>query len=201
MSTKSEPAERPKKKKKKKQSGGAGIPPLLLWLGIGGGSLVVVIVLVVVIIVAAPWNSIGADKKPAPNNNPEPQQVGKLGGNVVKEPKSLLGNARRRADEVARDNEMRNIALFFQQYCLVNRNPGTRTLDSFLDFFKRDSNAIYNAVKEEKAYTVNVKARDGSEDILAYETDPYSDGTYYCIRANSQLEYVSEQKLKAGLGQ
>src|SRR5262249_20122883 len=152
MSTKSEQAERPKKKKKKKQSGGVGIPPLLLWLGIGGGSLLVVVVLVVVIIVAAPWNSVGAPNKPAPTNDPEPQQVGKLGGNVVKEPKSLLGNARRRADEVARDNEMRNIALFYRQYCLDNRNPGTRTLDGFLDFFKTSSNAIYNAVKVEKAY-------------------------------------------------
>ena len=56
--------------------------------------------------------------------------------------------------------------------------------------------AIAAAIKDEKYYTVNVRARSGSDDILIYESDPYSDG-YFCLRANKQFEKVPAQTLKA----
>jgi hypothetical protein len=194
MATQSERDDRPRPKKKKKQQP-ASRAGLWIGLSIGGGVILFVVVTAVVIIVVAPWNLVAANKKVEQAQDNQNQQ-GKIGGNVVKEPTSLFGNARRRGDEVALKNEMLQVLIFYDQYAIDVPNPNARKLDGFVESFKRDSNKIYTAIKEEKYYTVNVRARNGSEDILIYESEPYSDG-YFCLRANKQFEKVSAQTLKA----
>jgi hypothetical protein len=194
MATESARDDRPRKKKKKKKSG-AG---LWIVLGVGGGVLLVILIVTVVVIVLRPWER-GGDKKNEVAQNPAPKEqppINKLGGDVVREPKTRLGNFRARGNQIQRDNEMIQIASFFRQYCDIAKNPDSRKLDGFLDFFKRDSNSIYANIKDEKVYTVNVRARVDSEDILAFETEVYTDG-YYCVRANNQLGFVPAQEMKA----
>ena len=194
MATESARDDRPRKKKKKKKSS-AG---LWIGLGIGGGVLLVILIATVVVIALRPWER-GGEKKNDIAQNPQPQQQppnNKLGGDVVREPKTVLGNIRARGNRAEADNEMKQISLFFHQYADLHKNPKTRTLDSFLDFLKRDSNSIYNKIKVEKYYTMNLLARLGSEDILVYETEEYTKG-YYCFRANNQMGYVPAQELKA----
>jgi len=194
MTTESARDDRPRKKKKKKKSS-AG---LWIGLGIGGGVLLVILIAIVVIVALRPWER-GGEKKNDIAQNLQPQQQppnNKLGGDVVREPKTVLGNIRARGNRAEADNEMKQISLFFHQYADLHKNPKTRTLDSFLDFLKRDSNSIYNKIKVEKYYTMNLLARLGSEDILVYETEEYTKG-YYCFRANNQMGYVPAQELKA----
>lgn len=187
--------DRPRKKKKKKKSS-AG-----LWIGLGiaGGVLLLILVAIVVVVVVRPWERGGAKKDDVAQNPPpqqEPPRINKLGGDVVREPKTRLGNMRARGNRAEADNEMKQISLFFHQYVELHKNPKTRTLDSFLDFMKRDSNLLYNKIKVEKYYTMNLLARLGSEDILVYETERYTSG-YYCFRANNQMGDVPAQELEA----
>ena len=194
MATESARDDRPRKKKKKKNSS-AG---LWIGLGIGGGVLLVILIAIVVIVALRPWER-GGEKKNDIAQNLQPQQQppnNKLGGDVVREPKTELGNIRARGNRAEADNEMKQISLFFHQYADLHKNPKTRTLDSFLDFLKRDSNLIYNKIKVDKYYTMNLLARLGSEDILVYETEVYTRG-YYCFHANNQMGYVPAQELKA----
>jgi hypothetical protein len=186
--------DRPRKKKKKKKSG-AG---LWIGLGIGGGVLLVILIATIVIVVLRPWERDGVKKDVVAQNPPPQQQPGnnKLGGDVVREPKTRLGNMRARGSRAEADNEMKQISLFFHQYVDLHKNPKTRTLDSFLDFLKKDSNLLYNKIKVEKYYTMNLLARLGSEDILVYETERYTSG-YYCFRANNQMGDVPAHELEA----
>jgi hypothetical protein len=161
--------------------------------------LLVIGVIVTAVIVARPWERIGAEQKNQARNN-EPQQPGKLGGEVVKNPQTVFGKPRRRADEVERDSIMRGLVTLHRAYCEDNRNPNARTLDSFLQSIRTESSKLVNAVKD-KEYTMNLKARVGSEDVVAYETEAYDDKTYYCVRANGQMEYLAPDALRAALGQ
>jgi hypothetical protein len=194
MTTESARDDRPRKKKKKKKSN-AG---LWIGLGVGGGVLLVILIAIGVVVALRPWER-GGEKKHDIAQNPQPQQQqpnNKLGGDVVREPKTVLGNIRARGNRAEADNEMKQISLFFHQYADLHKNPKTRTLDSFLDFLKRDSNVLYNKIKVEKYYTMNLLARLGSEDILVYETEVYTKG-YYCFHANNQMGYLPAQELKA----
>jgi hypothetical protein len=189
--------DRPKKKKKKPKSNSG----MLLWLAIGGGALVLLLLIGGGVLIAwAPW-SRGANKQNVAQN-PQPKEKDPevnvpIGGNVVKEPKSLLGTVRHRGDRASRDNEMRQIVLFYHQYCDTFTNANSRSVDGFLDFIKRDSPKIVNEFKE-KYYTLNPKARPNGDSIVVYETEMYTNG-YYVFRANNQFGFVSAQELKAGL--
>ncbi len=130
---------------------------------------------------------------------PQPQGNNPIGGKVVREPKSFIGNMRAQGDRIERANEMKQIALFYQQYCDTITNPNSRNLDGFLNFMKRDSIQIHDAIKD-KHYTVNLRAKLGSTDILVYETELYTVG-YYAYRANNEIGHVTDQELKAGLPQ
>lgn len=112
--------------------------------------------------------------------------------------KSMLGNVRARGERAKLDNELKQLALFFNQYCNDVPNPNARTLDGYLTWIKRDSPDLHNAINVQKYYTVNVKARPNADSIIAYETEPYTDG-YYCVKTNNFLGILSEREWKAGL--
>jgi hypothetical protein len=200
MATKTEKDDPPKKKKKKKKSNTA------LWIGIaiGGGVLLLLLVVGGVLMAWRPWEGGGDPNKVAQKNPPapapQPQGGGQIGGQVIREPKTFLGGLRARGDRAEKDNEMRQIMLFHTQYCDLFKSANSRTMESFLDFMKRDSPKLYNDLKETKYYTLNLKARVGSDEIVVYETEQYTTG-FYVFRANSQMGFISPQELKAaGLG-
>jgi hypothetical protein len=133
------------------------------------------------------------DKKAEDRKEEQPQ--GKLGGEVVREPKSELGNIRRRPELLARDAEMRGIVTLFDAYCDEIKSPSARNLDSFLQSIRSESGKIVLAVKN-KEYVVNFKARPRSEDIVVYESERYSQG-YFCVRGNREMGFVSAKDLTA----
>ncbi len=143
----------------------------------------------------------GNKKDKLAQNPPKPPPPNADGGAqpVKKGPQSFLGTLHARGERVALDNEMKQIAIFFNAFCIDHPNPGTRKVEDFLNSIKRDSYKIHEGIKTERFYTMNMKARLGTDDILAYETQMYSDG-YYCIRATGQLGLVSQKEWQAALG-
>ncbi|MBI2807635.1 MAG: hypothetical protein HYX68_21860 [Planctomycetes bacterium] len=200
MATKSERDDRPRKKKKQ-SAGNTG-----LWIGLGIGGALLLLLLVgggVTLAIMKPW-ARNAEKKEVLAQNPPPKQEapvnpGPKGIQVRKNPKSLLGRVYYRGTRASLDNEMRQIKLFYEQYCLEYPNANKRTVDSFLNYIRRDSFQIHNAIKEDKFYTMNVKARLDTKSIIAYETEAYDEG-YYCIQSDGSIGIVSEKDWKASLG-
>jgi hypothetical protein len=94
---------------------------------------------------------------------------------------------------------MVQIATFFNTYCVDFPNANGRNLDGFLGTIRLQGGAIHNKIKVEKFYTINVKARMASEDIVAFETELYIEG-YRCVRANNEVGFVPEKELKMALG-
>jgi hypothetical protein len=193
-----EEQEGPAKKKKKRKKKTAGSPKL--WYIIGSVAAVVVFlgVGVTVLVIAKPWNAVERKKAEAAQNVPEPEKPGKIGGEVVREPKTLLGNIRRRPELLARDAEMLGIVTLFDTYCDEVKNPTNRSLDGFLESIRRENAKTVMGVKN-KDYIVNVKARPRTEEIVVYESEKYTQG-YYCVRGNRATGFVSAEDLKtAGL--
>jgi hypothetical protein len=181
-----------KKKKKKKAKGGfpvvivAVIAVIVLLLGGAGGGLTYFLTR------PRPEPQAKVDPKP------EPPQPGKLGGDVVKNPKTLLGNIRARGAQIERDAEMTGIVRLYHAYCDEVKNPNGRNLDGFLKSIRSEPAKIFNAVKS-KEYLINYKARVSSDDIVVYESETYDRG-YFCFRANNQSAYISaEELIAAGL--
>jgi hypothetical protein len=193
MATESARDDRPRKKKKKKKSG-AG---LWIGLGVGGGVLLVILIAIVVVVALRPWER-GGEKKDNVAQNPPPQQQppnNNLGGDVVKKPKTLLGNIRARGAQAERDAEMIGIVRLYHAYCDEVKNPNARNLDGFLRSIRSEPAKIVNGVRS-KEYLINYKARVGSDDIVVYESEQYDRG-YFCFHANNQSDYVPAQELKA----
>jgi hypothetical protein len=195
MTTESSKDDRPRKKKKKKP--GSSVP--WLWIGIGGGGLLAILIIAGVVPAVRPWERAG-EKVKVVENNPPPQPQGnhKVGGEVVREPKTLLGNIRARGDQIERDALMAGFVPLYNAYCDEVKNPNARNLDGFLQSIRSESGKMVNAVRN-KDFLINFRARVDSDEILAFEAERYTSG-YYCIRANKQFNYVSAQDLKtAGL--
>jgi hypothetical protein len=136
-----------------------------------------------------------AQKNDAGKKQPPVNQDGGQPGK--KRPQSLLGAVYAKGDRVRLDNDLRNLNLAFIQYCGDFRNPNSRTPEGFLKSIS--GTHLHNAVKVEKTYSINLKARLDGDEIVAFETEMYVEG-YSCIRANGQIGLVPEKELKAALG-
>jgi len=106
---------------------------------------------------------------------PEPQEDGK------KAP--AKGFARTLQRENAK-NELRNLALFYLQFLDTNRGRPPANVDQFIEFFKRDANALYKAVKD-GYYIVNLKAKLGGTAIIAYEAEPDERDNVLVVRGDA----------------
>lgn len=113
---------------------------------------------------------------------------------------SIISTTRGAGYRTERRNELRQIGLFFQQWCEVERNKSTRTKDGFLEFIKRDSKIIHDSIAD-GYYTLNVRAdHTSSMSIIAYETDSEKNGTNMVVRGDLSVDHVTPPELKAGLG-
>ena len=170
MTTESTKDDRPRKKKKKKQ--GSNVP--WLWIGIGGGGLLVILIVAGVVVAVRPWERVGEKVKVVENAPaPPPQGNNKLGGQVVREPKTLLGSIRARGDQIERDALMAGFVPLYNVYCDEIRNPNSRSLEGFLQSIRSESGKLVLAVRN-KDFLINFRARVESEDILAFEAEMYT---------------------------
>ena len=122
---------------------------------------------------------------------PEPQEDGKK-----KVP--AKGFARTLQRENAK-NELRNLAHYYLQYVDTNRGRPPATLDHFLEFFKQD-NVHYKAVKE-GYYIVNLKAKLGSTDIIAYEAEADEMNNVLVVRGDANVSTMSMSEVRRELEQ
>lgn len=198
-----------KKKKKKKRT------PLGLLIGVGVGVLVVLIIVGSVSAyfftrpasqpLAAPkqvaQNPDKKDDKAPPVPLPPPPQGGvpivpgiKEGNPAKKGGAGIVNNVRGAGYRTERRNELRQIGLFFQQFCEGTPKSG-RTKEAFLDYIKRDSKAIHEAVSD-GYYVMNMRADLGTaQSVIAYERDLDQPG-HLCVRGDASVDYVPQAMLK-----
>jgi hypothetical protein len=112
--------------------------------------------------------------------------------------KSIVGNVRGAGYRTERKNELKNIGTFFQLYCEA-APKSARTKQGFMDFMKRDSKVIWDAI-DDGYYTINVKAdHTSSMSVIAYETDIDRQG-YLAVRGDLSVDYITAEELNAAVG-
>lgn len=178
----------PRKKKKRKQQ------ETNKWLVIGiiAGALLLVGVLVVVIVL----NVRHADDAQAQGNGPQPMQPQPLPGERFKpnpNPQGVVENVRAAAMRPERQNELKQIGLFYHSYVgEFNHNP--RTDDDFVKYIERDARQIAEAIKE-KYYVLNLKAKITGAGVIAYE--PLLDrGCHLSVRTDGSVDLLSPEELQ-----
>ena len=169
-----EEEDRPRKKKKKKKKG-AGVLRYVI-----GGVVLAALVVVLVVILMNKNNAepVVAEKKkeepvveqPEEPEDPKPQVQPKP------QPKSLAQNIRQAALRPERQNELRQIGLFFKEYVDSRNGKNPATLDEFTNSF-RVQFPLFKKLLDEKTYILNLKVnmRAGApRGIIVY--DPLIDG-------------------------
>lgn len=93
-----------------------------------------------------------------------------------------------------RQSELRQLAIEFNSF--QNDYKGKGTYENFLESIK-NFGPIRDSVNE-GYYQINVTARLGSDNIIAFERDPDAAG-HLCVRANGDISYTPAAQLKKEL--
>jgi hypothetical protein len=105
---------------------------------------------------------------------------------------------RRGIDRQKAQGYLQNIGLFYHQYNAENgRSPAK--LEEFLNYMQRDYPQAATALKD-GLLTLRMNAPLSSEEVLAYETDPYTDGTRLVMMGDKSIKIVSAQEFQAVSG-
>lgn len=193
--------ERPRKKKKKKKKG-----PGLVRYVVGGVVLAaLLVVLVVVLIVKNRPEPVVAEKKKAPEpvaEEPEAPQDPKPQPQAKEQPRSLAQNIRQAALRPERQNELKQIGLFFKEFVDARNGKNPRTVDEFTDSLKVQY-PLYVKLLKEKTYILNLKVnmRPGAPTgVIAY--DPLIDGAgHQAVRTDLSVSPIPPAELKQLLAQ
>ena len=135
------------------------------------------------------------NEPPAPEPPPPPKKnenEPKVKGNAP--PKGLVQGVRAAAYRPERQNELRQIGIFFNQlYIETNKNP--RTKEEFIDYIKRDAGSIAQALKDDY-YILNLKVnmRDANA-VIAYES-LQDQGGYQSVRVGGSVEPIPIDELR-----
>jgi hypothetical protein len=179
----------PRRKKKRKQQ------KTNKWLVIGivAGAVLLVGVLVVVIVL----NVRHADDAQAQGNGrQQPMQPQPLPGERFKpnpNPQGVVENVRAAAMRPERQNELKQIGLFFHAY-VTEHNHNPRTDDDFVKYIEREARQIGEAIKD-KYYVLNLKAKITGAGVIAYE--PLLDrGCHLSVRTDGSVDLLSPEELQ-----
>jgi hypothetical protein len=181
-----------KKRKRKNKSGNAAAMPMGLIIGIAAGA---VALLVVIGIVAYTLMTREGPAKPKGNEQVKANDEGQQGGDRPKGGKGTIQNVRSAISRTQRESELRQLQIGYTQFCDEYKGSA-RTYDNFLLSIKTFA-SIRDAVKD-GSIQVNMNARPGSSDILAYERDEDITG-HLCVRANGEMASVAKAQLKTEL--
>ncbi len=137
------------------------------------------------------------DPPPAVHPNPA-QQVSVPPPAKEQPPKTLVQNVRAAALRPERQNELRQIGLFFRNFEIENnRNP--RTDQEFIQYIQRDAPVIAKAIQD-KYYILNlkVKMKGGSSGVIAWEYPADGPG-HLVVRVDASVSPMSAEELKKAL--
>jgi hypothetical protein len=179
---------------RKKEKDNSGI---LIGLGVGGGILALLIIAGAIAIFLslnaaepqkAPARDPLADFKPPPP--PPKPKLNKENVDIGDKPRPTSG-IRARADRPRRQNELRQIGLFYTQYRdTFNRPPPT--VQDFTEYIKREAFEIKQAI-DEKYYVLLPNVRDNG--IVAYERDPDQGGRHGVVNPTGTFDEITTQEL------
>ena len=183
----------PRKKRKKQNN-----KLLFIILGVVGGLLILAILITGAILAAMSMTGGGNAPKgnvviPVVENKKEeaPKQPAK----DIGEKKRDATNLRLRAERTHRLNEMRQIALFYEDFRSTNGNRPPATVEAFLKHLPRDAQEIKKAI-EDKYYVIVPNVRSG---IVAYEFDPDTRSMHGFVDSGAAVSEISTDELLARL--
>ena len=145
---------------------------------------------------ADPLKGIKFDKAPEPAPQPAPKPAEPdIGVKGNAQPKGLVQGVRAAAYRPQRLNELKQIGIFFTQLVDETGGKNPRTEDEFINYIKRDSNTIAEAIKD-KYYILNLKVnmRDGNA-VIAYES-LQDQGGYQSVRVAGSVAPIPIDELK-----
>jgi hypothetical protein len=192
--------DRPRKKKQKNSNA-------VLWIGVGVGAGVLVLIVVASLVIWAiiakgnrdaealakarpPAAQLAAQKPADPPAKPNFDKVD------IGEKKRDNTNIRLRIERTARLNELRQMGLFYTQYRTEFNKPPP-TVQDFVNYIKRDAQAIVQAI-DEKYYVVLPKVSADSG-IVAYERDPDSAGRHGVVDSSGAPRDITTEELVAAV--
>jgi hypothetical protein len=121
----------------------------------------------------------------APGGPPPVAQAGAGGEQPARQPKPAVGQIKRFVDRTDLGFQLRNIGQLYITYRTeFSKSPAK--LEDFLDYIKRDSAKEYKSLKEGDI-TLNLIPNQSSNTVLAYETDPYTDGTRAVVMGDGSV--------------
>jgi hypothetical protein len=110
----------------------------------------------------------------------------------------LIGNILRKKDEIEINNDLKNIALFYQMYSDTFRRPPQKVED-FLKYIKRDAGALYQSI-EQGEYIVITGVRFGShQTVIAYEKQGGPASTHQVAMADGSIQTLGATELQQAL--
>jgi hypothetical protein len=135
---------------------------------------------------------------PKPEPKPEPPPMPADGGLQVKPnppPKGLVQSVRGAATRPERQNELRQIGIFFKLFADERNGKNPSSDEEFINYIKRDAGGIAKAIQE-KYYILNLKVnlRD-SNNVIAYESLIDAAG-HQAVRAGGTVEPIPVEELR-----
>jgi hypothetical protein len=135
------------------------------------------------------------DPKPDPppeEKKPEPPDVLQVKNKPA--PKGLVQNVRAAAYRPERQNELRQIAIYFNLFN-DERKKNPKSDEEFIDYIKRDHGALATAIKD-KYYILNLKVNvRNANGIVAYES-LIDAGGYQAARVDGSVMAIPEDELR-----
>lgn len=128
----------------------------------------------------------GVQNAPLPTTPPQNQQ-----------PKSLVQSIRAAAYRPQRQNELRQIALFFQTFH-DERKHNPKTDEEFSAYIQRDAGGIAQALRD-KYYVLNLRVNMRGPGVIAYES-PLDGGNHLVVFVGANVAPMSPADLKKALG-
>jgi hypothetical protein len=181
-----EVTDRPRKKKKKKKQESKTL--LLLLLGLSGAVLIGIIILVIVQNLPSKERPKGTEQAKQEPPKPEVQQP------PEKEPeKGRVGRGpRAAADQQIIQNDLRQLALFWNTYRTENGKP-PRDWKTFKPYLRTAGNIVEGL--EEGKYRIVLQAQPASNAVLAYEWPQDDTGQHIVAMGDGSVDRILHQEL------
>jgi hypothetical protein len=95
-------------------------------------------------------------------------------------------------------NALRQIGIFYRLYATENGKPPAR-LDDFLDYIQNEGRLEHRALTD-GVLVLELVAEPGSNTVLAYEKEPYTDGGQLVLLGDAAVRKMSAEEFEAARG-
>lgn len=137
---------------------------------------------------------VAGEIKPVPEPPPPEPKPDDFKGKGNAPPKGLVQGVRAAAYRPERQNDLKQIGFYFNEYVTnFNRNPASQ--DDFVKHIERDMPVVAKAIRD-GLYVINPKAKSfSSNSVIAYET-LQDQGGYQSVRGDCSVMPIPEDELR-----